>query len=116
MKLVKSILIAALGLLSAGAFAQQNDPVAGTWRGTSKCEVKGSACNDEIAVYYATKIPGHNSYRFKMDKVVNGKKEDMGTLVFEMNYAERTLTAINKSARGKGYWTFKLTGNTIHEP
>jgi hypothetical protein len=38
----------------------------------------------------------------------------MGTLVFEMNYASMTLTAINKSARGKGYWTFKVTGNTIH--
>lgn len=106
--------MAALGLLSFGAFALQSDPVSGTWRGMSKCQVKGSPCTDEQAVYYAARIPGHNSYRFKMDKVVNGKEEAMGTLVFEMNYASRTLTAYNKSARGKGTWIFKVNGNTIH--
>ncbi|MBS1502046.1 MAG: hypothetical protein JST32_08300 [Bacteroidetes bacterium] len=108
------LLMAAVSLIWLNAPAQQNDPVAGTWRGTSKCQIQGSACNDEAAVYYASKIPGHNSYRFKMDKIVNGKDEAMGTLLFEMNYATRTLTAVNKSARGKGYWTFKVSGNTIH--
>ena len=89
------------------------DPITGTWRGSSLCQVKDSPCHDEIAVYHATKQTA-TTYQFQMNKMVNGKEEEMGPLVFTWNETRQTLTAINHSSRGDGHWTFQLKGNTMH--
>jgi len=89
------------------------DPVAGTWKGSSLCQDRNSPCHDEIAVYHATRLTP-TSYRFQMNKMVNGKEEEMGPLVFTWNDTLKTLTAINKSARGTGKWNFRLDGNKMH--
>lgn len=101
-------------LLAACAHPQQTDPIQGTWKGTSLCQVKGSPCHDEIAAYHATKLPGGRAYRFQMNKVVNGKEEEMGVLDFIYDDSSKMLTATNMGRGVKGAWRFKLDGKNIH--
>lgn len=109
------LLIAVGGFLSeAPSYRVQTDPVSGTWKGTSLCQVKGSPCHDEIAAYHASKLPGGKTYRFQMNKVVNGKEEEMGVLDFVYDDASKTLTATNMGRGAKGLWRFKLDGKNIH--
>lgn len=89
------------------------DPITGTWRGSSLCQIKDSPCRDEIAVYHVSRLTP-TTYQFQMNKMVNGKEEEMGPLVFTWNDTLKTLTAVNKSSRGDGHWSFQLKGNTMH--
>ena len=99
---------------SAGQHAT-DDPIAGTWKGTSVCQVKDSPCHDEIAVYHATKISGQKSYKFQMNKIVNGKEQEMGPLVFIYDDTSKTLTAVNEARNGsKGFWKFMVKDKTMH--
>ena len=95
------------------SWSNQKDPIAGTWKGTSLCQVKDSPCHDEIAVYHAVKLPGGKTYNFQMNKMVNGKEEEMGMLSFAYDDAEKTLTATSPG-KVKGRWKFKVNGNRIH--
>ena len=91
----------------------QKDAISGTWRGTSICQVKDSPCHDETAVYHAVKAEG-NTYRFQMNKMVNGKEEEMGETVFTYDMNNQTLDGVTTSAKGKGLWHFVVKGNTMH--
>lgn len=75
-----------------------DDPIAGTWKGTSICQVKNSPCHEEIAVYHAITIPGQKSYNFQMNKMINGKEEEMRPLVFIYDEESMTLTAVNEAS------------------
>ena len=91
----------------------QKEIVSGTWRGTSICQVKDSPCHDETAVYHAAKAEG-NTYRFQMNKMVNGKEVEMGETVFTYDMNNKTLDGVTMSAKGKGLWHFVVKGNTMH--
>ncbi len=113
-KLFAIWLLAFTGFSFNGRLHQATDPIIGTWKGTSICQVKDSPCHDEIAVYHATKIPGQKIYKFQMNKMVDGKEVEMGPLNFIYNESKQTLMAENAGARGRGTWNFKITGKTIH--
>jgi len=102
-----------IGLSAVGQEKADSDPVAGTWKGSSLCQVKDSPCHDEAAIYHASKLTA-TTYHFQMNKMVNGKEEEMGPLVFTWNDKLKTLTGINKSPRGTGTWLFHLDGNKMH--
>jgi hypothetical protein len=53
---------------------------AGVWKGDSVCQIKDSPCHDEASVYYVSKGTESNSFHMKMNKMVDGKKETMGTV------------------------------------
>lgn len=83
MKLTCSIaIILVFGALSI-FFKNQQDNISGTWKGTSIYQVKDSPCHDEITIYHAVKAEG-NTYRFQMNKMVNGKEVEMGETIFTM--------------------------------
>ena len=63
----------------------------GTWKGTSICQIKPSACNDEIAVYHITKGTKQSSYHIVANKVINGKEEDMAEDDYVFNAANHSL-------------------------
>lgn len=88
-----SIFICALCLLSFTG--QGPDPIIGTWKGTSLCQVKNSPCHDETAIYHAMKSTDGKTYPFQMNKMVNGKEEEMGLLNFTYDATTKTLTAEN---------------------
>jgi quercetin dioxygenase-like cupin family protein len=52
----------------------------GTWRGTSVCLVRPSACNDEIVVYRITPMKTADSVSVDALKIVRGEEQDMGVL------------------------------------
>jgi len=52
----------------------------GTWRGTSKCLVRPSACHDEVVVYRIKRLKAADSASVDAFKIVNGKEDEMGLL------------------------------------
>src|ERR1700751_4385374 len=67
---------------SAGTKAGGEDAdstIAGTWRGSSTCLVKGSACRDEVNVYrFAKQAERPGLFSVTASKVVDGKEIVMG--------------------------------------
>ena len=90
----------------------QQDNVVGTWKGTSICQVKDSPCHDELAIYHAVKAEG-NTYRFQMNKMVNGKEVEMGETVFTYDKNSKTLDGVTTSAKKKGLWHFVVKDDTM---
>jgi len=52
----------------------------GVWRGISSCQVRPSACNDEIVVYRITRAKANDSVSMDARKIVHAREEDMGVL------------------------------------
>ena len=108
-----SIIALAVTLIGIRIDYQKQDSIAGTWKGTSICQVKDSPCHDEIAIYHAVKAEG-NTYRFQMNKIVNGKEVEMGETTFTYDKSNETLDGVTTSVRGKGLWHFVVKGDTMH--
>ncbi len=99
------LIAAALPLL----FAQggSKPAIAGTWTGQSICQQKESACRDETVIYRISPLPDKPGlFSVIADKVVNGKAENMGTLVFR--YVEDQHALICENAQG--VWRFVVEG------
>jgi hypothetical protein len=94
-------LAAILLLLPAVAAADDGAPV-GTWRGTSLCTVKPSACNDETVVYHVARAAG--GLEVEADKIVDGKELNMGTLSCTWDRPSRTMAC----AFAKGVFRFVI--------
>ena len=83
-----------------------NAPVLGTWQGESLCTVKPSACHDESVVYEISQ--GKNGgVVWKADKIVNGERQNMGTL--DCTFAASVLTC----DMGKGVWSLTVRGDAM---
>jgi hypothetical protein len=93
---------------SPGFRQQDTLEVAGNWRGSSVCQVKGSACHDEIVVYNILRGDG-NIYHVAMNKVVKGKVDFMSLIDFTYEEATRTLSA---SDMGR-IWQFTMKKNSL---
>jgi hypothetical protein len=106
------IALAVLCLLTHGALAQDSavasNPV-GVWRGTSKCTVRPSSCNDEVVVYRVTRVNKSDSLSFDARKIVNGQEVDMGVIGCRSaaSGAQVTCTMPN------GVWRFTIRGDSL---
>jgi hypothetical protein len=83
--MVVLLMIFSILLLSQNAFYSLvtggvDASFAGIWKGDSACQMKDSPCHDEASVYYVSKGAEPNSFQMKMDKMVDGKEEPMGTV------------------------------------
>jgi len=83
----------------------------GTWKGTSLCQTRNSPCHDEIVVYYVSKDSVGKSYNMVANKIVNGKEEDMGTLIFTYDDKQKVFVCVDSARNAK--WEFKMTGNAM---
>lgn len=91
---VKILLLAILSCIAFQACAATNDTaLIGTWKGTSICQIKPSACNDEIAVYHITKGSKAGTFHVVANKVIDGKEEDMAQSDFIFNAADNSFTS-----------------------
>jgi|SRR4051794_25065607 hypothetical protein len=84
----------------------------GNWKGTSLCQIKNSSCRDENVVYHIPKNSGNNSYRVSAGKIIEGKENDMGTLVFSFDPKQQILYLIDSVQQVR--WEFKVTGKEMH--
>jgi hypothetical protein len=80
----------------------------GVWKGTSTCQVKNSSCHDENNVYYISKAG--KTWEVKGYKVVDGKEDFMGTIVFAYDEKQDVYVSGNKDT---SKWEFKITNNTM---
>jgi hypothetical protein len=85
----------------------------GTWEGESKCTIPDSPCRDEHVIYEIA-LDKTTSGGLKMDafKVLNGKRDFMGTLRCECDSVKKTLSC---TSRGKSFddWEYALAGDTL---
>jgi len=75
-----------LALLAAPADHSPSELI-GTWRGTSLCtdRVAAPACKDEVVIYDFTAAANPKEVHWKADKVVDGKRLNMGE--FDLAYS-----------------------------
>lgn len=79
--------------------------------GTSICLIPTSPCHDEIAAYHIMHADSLNAYFIQMNKIVNGKEEEMGRLLFKFNASSRAL--ISSDPKRNTTWTFNINGLAI---
>jgi hypothetical protein len=106
------VALAALCLLAHGALAQDpavaSNPV-GVWRGTSKCVVRPSACNDEVTVYRIARVNASDSLTIDGRRVVNGQEVEMGVLGCRSDASGAQVTC----AMPNGVWRFTIRGDSL---
>lgn len=90
------------------AQATQPDPV-GTWRGTSLCQVRPSACHDENVVYRISRTTTRDSLALDGRKIVDGAEEEMGVLGCRFDARSARLTCPIAS----GVWRFTVRGDSL---
>ncbi len=82
----------------------------GVWKGDSLCQIKDSPCHDEASVYYVSKGAEPNSFLMKMNKIVQGKEETMGTVSCTSDSNTGSLVCRLNSL---STWTWHLNNNAI---
>src|SRR6476659_160860 len=101
-------MIAAVILLAATA----PDRVAGTWEGTSLCQVKPSPCHDEHVIYRVTET-SVNHYHFDAYKLIDSKEVFMGAIDFIYDPARSELNATIVGNRGSATSRLALTARHL---
>lgn len=102
-------------LLARGVGAQSSPPhpaatsPVGTWRGTSVCLVRPSACHDEIVVYRITPTNAADSLTMDARKIVRGEEEEMGVLTCRFTAPDAMLTC----PMPQGTWWFRVRGDSL---
>ncbi|MEA2765972.1 MAG: hypothetical protein QOK07_2376 [Gemmatimonadaceae bacterium] len=90
------------------AQAARSDPV-GTWRGSSLCQVRPSACHDERVVYRITRTTTRDSLALDGRKIVNGAELEMGVLGCRLDTPHSRLTC----PISNGVWQFTIRGDSL---
>jgi len=88
--------------------AASTGPV-GTWRGTSTCLVRPSACNDEVVVYRITRMNAADSLSLDARKIVGGQEQEMGVLGCRMASPSGQLTCVIP----RGVWLFRARDDSL---
>lgn len=95
-------------------YRQTSDSISGVWAGSSLCGVKPSPCHDENAVYHITRLSA-GSFSIQMNKMVEGKKVEMGSLRFGYDAKRLTLVCRMQDRQGReGIWQFAVQGTTTN--
>jgi len=102
-------MLAALALL----IAAPADPVAGTWEGTSLCQVRPSPCHDEHVIY-RVKASAPRHYRIDAYKLVAGHEDFMGAIDVAFDpVAGRLDGAVGRTGRPMGQLRLMLHGTRL---
>ena len=90
------------------AQAAYADPV-GTWRGTSLCQVRASACRDESVVYRITRTTTRDSLAMDGRKIVDAAEVEMGVLACRLDAPSARLTCQIPN----GVWQFTIRADSL---
>lgn len=102
--------LAIMTMFSARSLAAEAPNLAGTWRGESVCTTDGTACHNEIVVYYISDLPNQPDHvRIQADKIVNGKPITMGTAEWQYDRVQNAL----EWRAPRQTWLLKVTGSRI---
>jgi len=104
-----ALVIAAAMILAAAGI----DPLAGTFEGTSVCQVKASPCRDEHVLYRFTPTKSRG-YRIDAYKLVASKQIFMGPIDVRLDTATRRLHGLLMSGgQSRGTVDLTLTGSHL---
>ena len=81
----------------------------GTWRGTSVCLVRPSACNDEVVVYRITAMKTADSVAVDARRIVRGEEQEMGVLGCRLVPLSGQLTCTIP----QGVWHFRVRDDSL---
>jgi hypothetical protein len=81
----------------------------GTWRGTSACVVRPSACTDEAIVLRIARKGGHDSLSVDGRKIVDGSEVGMGAMDCQLNASRGYLTCVVPD----GKWRFRARRDSL---
>jgi len=81
----------------------------GTWRGTSVCLVRPSACNDETVVYRITPMKTADSVAIDARKIVRGEEQEMGVLNCRLVPPSGQVTC----TMPQGIWHFTVRNDSL---
>jgi hypothetical protein len=84
--------------------------LSGTWKGSSVCQVKSSSCSSETVIYHIARTEKPNQYGIQMNKIVNGKEEDMAWIPATYDPATHKLTGTMNNYKA---WHFTVKGKRI---
>jgi hypothetical protein len=96
------------GWSSPGRQAGDIAYLVGDWSGTSLCQVRPSACNDEHVVFHFSN-PQVDKITVAADKIVDGKLVNMGSGVWTYDQPARTL----RWEIPRGLWKFTVDGDSM---
>jgi hypothetical protein len=85
----------------------------GLWTGDSTCTAVRPACNNEKAAYHIARGDRPDSISMTMNKIVDGKEVEMGTLVYTVDAAKHTLRADNDQSAVRSVWEFTWSGSEM---
>jgi len=108
MKFQRSVLLLFILIFGKSVTAQSFE---GIWKGTSLCQVKNSPCHDEIVVYHISKDSTGRSYEVIANKIVDGKEEYMGTLLFTYNDKQKVFVSVDSVRNAR--WEFRISGGAM---
>jgi hypothetical protein len=112
MHLVLLALALVAGLASRPA-ADPREPLVGVWTGDSICTPVRPACRDETAAYHIALGDRADAISMTMNKVVDGKEQTMGTLIFEVDAGARTLRSDVNQNGLHIVWEFASSGSSM---
>jgi hypothetical protein len=101
-------MLVALALLIAASA----DPVAGTWEGTSLCQVRPSPCHDEHVIYRITRTATQH-YRIDAYKLVAGQEQFMGPMDVIFDSAAQLAESIGSGGKTTAQLRLTLQANRL---
>src|SRR5690348_5649041 len=101
------LVVLAVPVLSVRSQSAAPSPI-GTWRGTSLCLVRPSACNDETVVYYIKPLKTADSLTIDARKIVRGEEEEMGVLNCQSAAGSKVTCAMRQ-----GVWHFTVKADSL---
>jgi hypothetical protein len=96
------------GWSSPGKQARDIAYLVGDWSGTSLCQVRPSACNDERVVFHFSN-PQANKITVAADKIVDGKMVNMGSGLWTYGQSAGTL----EWQIPQGVWKLAVEGDRM---
>ena len=114
-KRIRLTALAVASMLTRGVGAQSPSPQpavttpVGTWRGTSVCLVRPSACNDETVVYRIAHTNAADSLTVDARKIVRGEEQEMGVLTCRFASPNGLLTCVMP----QGTWQFRVRNDSL---
>ncbi len=105
---IATLLAGAVGAQSPSRQPTATSPV-GTWRGTSLCLVRPSACRDEVVVYRIVRAKSADSVTMDARKIVSGEEQEMGVLSCHFMSPNGPLTC----AMPQGTWQFRVRNDSL---
>jgi hypothetical protein len=108
------VVLLALVFVAGLAFrpaADPREPLVGLWTRDSICTPVRPACRDEKAAYHIAPVDRADAISMTMNKVVDGKEETMGTLIFEVDAGARALRSTTDQNGLHIVWEFTWSGS-----